>query len=112
MAGVGVGWTWSPALGVDARSQDGAVHATDTAVPITADTVVEITTRYVPSAVDSRSPHAVTKGTGASVVNGVAYAATWSRPTPLDPSSSPTTPPEIPVDTGRTFLEFVRAPGG
>ena len=67
---------------------------------------------HPPSVVDSRSPHAVTVGTGDSVVHrdGVAYTANWSRPTALDPyvSTDDATGAEIPVDVGRTFLEIFR----
>jgi len=76
--------------------------------------VVEVSTTYIASPVDARSPHAVTTGTGAGIVhrNGVAVPVVWSRPTAYDPYAfvDPATGQPVPLDTGTTFIELERAP--
>ncbi len=112
MAGVAVSWSWDPATRSYRRWQDGAPHLADGDVHLAADSVAVLTTEYVPSVVDARSPHPVTTGTGSAVVHrdGRAFPATWSRPTPYDPFvfRAPNGS-EIPLDAGTTWLEL--APG-
>ena len=112
MAGVAVSWSWDPATRSYRRWQDGAPHLADGDVHLAADSVAVLTTEYVPSIVDARSPHPVTTGTGSAVVHrdGRAFPATWSRPTPYDPFvfRAPNGS-EIPLDAGTTWLEL--APG-
>ena len=109
MSGVTVSWSWDPPTRSYLRSQDGLPHVADGDVPIAADTVVVISTEYVPSVVDARSPHAVTTGSGPAVVHrdGRAVSATWSRPTSYDPFVFRATDgTEIPLDAGTTWLEL------
>jgi len=75
--------------------------------------VVELSTDYIPSPVDARSPHAVTVGTGTGVVHrdGTAVPVVWSRPTAYDPYTfvDPSNGQSVPLDTGTTFIELERA---
>ena len=81
---------------------------------ISARNVVEISTVYVPSPVDARSPTPITVGSGTAVVhrNGTAIPVTWSRATPYDPYDVRRTATGQPImlNTGTTFIELVRAP--
>lgn len=112
MDGVVVDWAWDDATGTYRRSQDGQPHLTESGVQISARNVVEITTTYVPSPVDARSPTPITVGTGAAVVhrNGKAISATWSRATPYDPFEfvDTATDQPVPLNTGTTFIELTR----
>ena len=114
MDGVAVDWTWDSTTGTYLRSQDGEPHLTVAGTQISARTVVEISTVYVPSPVDARSPTPITVGTGTAVVhrNGVAVPVTWSRATAYDPYQfvEAATGQPIMVNTGTTFIELVRAP--
>ena len=96
------------------RSQDGQPHLTVAGTQISARNVVEISTVYVPSPVDARSPTPITVGTGAAVVhrNGRAIPVKWSRATPYEPFTffDATTGQPVPLNTGTTFIELVRAP--
>ncbi len=113
MDGVVVDWTWDIATGTYLRSQDGQPHLAVSGAQIAARNVVEISTVYVPSPADARSPTPITVGTGTAVVhrNGIAIPVVWSRTTPYDPFEfvEPVTGQSIPVDTGTTFVELVRA---
>ena len=112
MDGIRINWTWDAATGTYLRSQDGMPHVAVSGVRIVAANVVELATSYVPSPVDARSPNAITVGSGIAVVHrdGVAIPATWSRTTPYDDFEfrDAATDQPIPLDTGRTFLEFER----
>ena len=112
MDGVRVEWAWDSASRTYLRSQDGAPHVTETGARISASTVVELATVHVPSPVDARSPNVITLGSGEARVHrdGRAVAATWSRVRPYDPFTfrEATSGAVIPLDTGVTFLEFVR----
>ncbi|HEY0521583.1 MAG TPA: DUF3048 domain-containing protein [Ilumatobacteraceae bacterium] len=114
MDGVDVAWTWDIGSGTYLRSQDGLPHLTVSGSQISARTVVELSVAYVPSPADSRSPTPVTVGTGTAIVhrNGRAIPATWSRPTAYDPFrfSAIVNGQPIPLNTGTTFIELVRAP--
>jgi hypothetical protein len=112
MDGVTVDWRWDTESGTYLRSQDGLPHTTVAGTQISARNVVEISTVYVPSPADARSPTPITVGTGSAVVhrNGRAIPATWSRATAYDPfqfflasSGQP-----IPLNSGTTFIELVR----
>ena len=113
MDGVVVDWTWDSATGTYLRSQDGQPHLTESGVQISALNVVEVTTTYVPSPVDARSPTPITVGTGTAVVhrNGKAISATWSRATPYDQFefADTATGQPVPLNTGTTFIELTRA---
>ncbi len=113
MDGVVVDWTWDGATGTYLRSQDGQPHLTVSGAQVSAPNVVEISTVYVPSPADARSPTPITVGSGAAVVhrNGRAVPGTWTRATPYDTFEffDGTTGQSIPLDTGTTFIELVRA---
>ena len=113
MDGVAVDWTWDITTGTYLRSQDGEPHLTVAGTQISARTVVEISTVYVPSPVDARSPTPITVGTGTAVVhrNGMAIPVTWSRATAYDPYEfeEAATGQPIKLNTGTTFIELVRA---
>ena len=114
MDGVAVDWTWDSATGTYLRSQDGEPHITVSGVQISARNVVELSTVYVPSPVDARSPTPISVGTGTAVVhrNGLAIPAIWSRSTPYGPFEfvDATTRQPVPLNSGTTFVELVRAP--
>ena len=113
MDGVRVGWTWDSVTGTYLRSQDDQPHLTAAGAQIAARNVVELSTAYVPSPVDARSPTPITVGTGTAVVhrNGSAIPAIWSRVTPYDSFAfvDTTTDQPIPLDAGTTFIELERA---
>jgi hypothetical protein len=113
MDGVEVGWTWDTATGTYLRSQDGLPHTTVAETQLSARTVVEISTVYVPSPADARSPTPVTVGTGDAVVhrNGQAIPATWSRATAYEPFRfvATTGGQSVPLNSGTTFIELARA---
>jgi Protein of unknown function (DUF3048) C-terminal domain len=75
--------------------------------------VVELSTEYVPSPADARSPNAITVGTGNAVVhrNGHSIAVTWSRVTEYDHFTfvDGETGVPVPLDAGVTFIELTRA---
>ena len=112
MDGVVVDWTWDSSAATYLRSQDGEPHLTVSGSQISARNVVEISTTYVPSPVDARSPTPITVGTGAAVVHrdGTAFSATWSRATPYDPYEffDSATGQQVPLDVGTTFIELAR----
>ena len=110
MVGVEVGWAWDPSGRRYVRAQDGAPHLLDPDVPLRADTVVELRTKYIPSPVDARSPHVLATGSGHAVVHrdGRAFPVMWSRPTAYDPFRFTTDDGfEVPVDVGVTFVELI-----
>jgi hypothetical protein len=112
MDGVVVDWTWDEFTRRYFRSQDDQPHLTVAGTQISARNVIEISTVYVPSPVDARSPTPISVGTGAAVVHrdGTAISATWSRPTAYDPFEffEISTGHPIPLDTGTTFIELTR----
>src|SRR4051794_2346195 len=113
MDGVSVDWTWDSAVGLYLRSQDGQPHIAVSGEQISARNVVEVSTTYVPSPVDARSPHAVTVGSGAAIVHrdGVAIPVLWSRATAYEPFSfvDPVDDQPVPLGVGTTFIELERA---
>lgn len=112
MDGVRVDWTWDAASGTYLRSQDGAAHITEGGVRLAASTVVELASVHVPSPVDARSPNVITLGTGNALIHrdGRAIPATWTRERPYDPFvfRDATGANVVPLDSGVTYLEFVR----
>jgi hypothetical protein len=113
MDGVNVAWTWDSATGTYLRSQDGLDHLTVAGTRIAVRNVVVMSTVYVPSPVDARSPTPITVGTGTAVVhrNGAAIPVIWSRATPYAPFEffEPATGRPVALDAGTTFVELVRA---
>jgi Protein of unknown function (DUF3048) N-terminal domain/Protein of unknown function (DUF3048) C-terminal domain len=114
MDGVVVDWTWDSATRTYLRSQDGDAHLTVSGAQVSARNVVEISTVYVPSPVDARSPTPITVGYGAAVVHrdGTAIPAIWTRSSAYDPFTfvDAATAQPIPLDTGSSFIELERAP--
>jgi hypothetical protein len=113
MDGVRVEWTWDPAAGRYLRSQDGAPHLAASGQQLSASTVVEVLVEYIPSPVDARSPNAITVGSGTAFVHrdGRSFAVTWTRLLPYDQFTftDPVTARPVPLDSGVTFIELVRA---
>jgi hypothetical protein len=113
MDGVEVSWSWDAATSTYLRSSDGVPHLTVSGAQLAARTVVEIDADHVPSPADARSPNPITTGEGTGVVhrNGSAVPVLWSRPTAYEPFTfvDAATRSPVPLDTGRTFVEFVRA---
>jgi hypothetical protein len=114
MDGVQVGWTWDAGSGLYLRSQDGQPHLAVSGAQISTRNVVELSTTYIPSPVDARSPNAITVGSGTAVVHrdGIAVPVVWSRDTAYDPFTfvDPVTGQPVALDTGTTFIELERAP--
>lgn len=112
MRGVAVRWVWDPAVGRYLRMQDGAAHVVESGARIAADNVVEVSTQYVPSIVDARSPHAQSLGSGSAIVHrdGRSTDATWTRISPADPYTfrDAVTGSIIPLDVGTTFLQLTQ----
>ncbi len=112
MAGVVVDWTWDDSAEMYLRSQDGQPHVSVAGIQISARNVVEISTVYIPSPADARSPTPITVGTGTAVVHrdGTAIPAMWSRATPYEPYQffATSTGQPIPLDTGITWIELER----
>jgi Protein of unknown function (DUF3048) N-terminal domain/Protein of unknown function (DUF3048) C-terminal domain len=114
MDGVAIDWRWDQGSGTYLRSQDGLPHLALSGTQISARNVVELSTVYVPSPADARSPTPVTVGTGSAILhrNGKAILGTWSRGTAYDPyvfiSTATGTPMKL--NTGTTFIELERAP--
>ncbi|MGI9645457.1 MAG: DUF3048 domain-containing protein [Ilumatobacteraceae bacterium] len=81
VGGVGVGWEWDADSGKWLRNQGGRAHNDVTNGRIAATNVVVMTVSYVPSAIDSRSPEAVTVGEGHVFVfsDGKVAEGTWAR---------------------------------
>jgi Protein of unknown function (DUF3048) N-terminal domain/Protein of unknown function (DUF3048) C-terminal domain len=113
MDGVDVSWSWDVATATYLRSTDAQPHLTVSGAQLSARTVVEVDCDHIPSPADARSPNPITTGSGRGVVhrNGVAVPVVWSRPTAYDPFTfvDATTRAPVPLDTGRSFLELVRA---
>jgi hypothetical protein len=112
MDGVSVQWTWHAGSSRYRRAQDGAAHLVEGGEQVAADNVVEVSTVYVPSIVDARSPHAISLGSGNAVVHrdGRRTDAVWTRISPYDSYtfSDAVTGSIIPLDVGTTFLELTR----
>ncbi len=112
MDGVRVEWSWDPASSRYLRVQDGAPHLSVSGARVSANNVVELFSRHVPSPVDARSPNPITVGTGPVIVHrdGRAITGTWVRSTAYNGFSffEGTMGTPIPLDTGTTFIELVR----
>jgi len=112
MDGVEIAWTWDAASGTYLRSQDGLPHVAVSGAQLSAANVVELDTVYIPSPVDSRSPNAVTVGTGAGIVHrgGVAVPITWQRDAADQPFTFTdlVTGQPLPLAPGTTFVELER----
>ena len=111
MDGVRVHWAFDAGHGYYVRYQDGKVHVTAGAVPITVTNVVVMTCQHIPSPAEPRSSVPVTVGSGRVVVHtgGAARAGTWTRAVDTDPwtfIADDGTP--ILLAPGTTFVELSR----
>lgn len=119
MDGIRVRWDYDAESGLYLRFQNDAEHLTELTGQVSADNVVVMAVNYVSSAVDSRSPEAITFGVGPVVIfsDGVARVGYWSResiyepfvftandPTDLDPEDYDV----IGLVPGRTWVELAR----
>lgn len=112
MDGVRVHWAYDAGSGRYLRFQDGKVHVTAGAVPITVTNVVVMTCQHIQSPAEPRSSVPVTVGSGRVVVysGGMAHAGTWIRAADTDPwtfVADDGTP--IYLAPGTTFVELSRS---
>lgn len=84
MLGFPCEWRWDSAKRVWVRTISGAPHKDHDGVQISVANVIVMTTTYLPSPVDARSPEAQTVGNGAALVftGGMLVKGTWARTTP------------------------------
>ncbi len=119
MDGIRVRWDFDEESGLYLRFQNDAAHMSELTGQVSANNIVVMAVDYVPSAVDSRSPEAITTGVGPVVVfsDGVARSGFWTRasifepfmftvndPTDLDPEEYEV----IGLVPGRTWVELAR----
>jgi Protein of unknown function (DUF3048) N-terminal domain/Protein of unknown function (DUF3048) C-terminal domain len=113
LEGTRVQWLWDAASASYVREQNGTPHTTDPdEAQVSAQNVVILTTEYGRSAADSRSPEAITVGSGEARVlqDGVLVRGTWERADAADgwtlkaADGSP-----ILLAPGRTWIELARA---
>jgi hypothetical protein len=102
---------WDPASSSYLREQSGSPHTDVDGAQLSASNVVILTTEYVRSAADARSPEAVTVGSGEVRVlkDGQLFRGTWERPDPASGWTLKTldgTP--ILLTPGRTWIELAR----
>ncbi len=102
-----VTWSWDGTGWL--RSQDGASHLDAlSGAQVRATTVIVQRTRYIDSGLGT--PEGVTVGTGAATVytNGVAVAATWTRPSLRSVTTyTDAAGAHIPVRPGNTWIELL-----
>ncbi len=106
------GWTWDASSGTYLRSQNGSPHVAAGGARIAAANVVVVYATHVRSAVDARSPEAITVGTGTAVIHrdGVAITGTWSRRSAEAPFVfRDVDGGVVPLQAGPTFVELARA---
>lgn len=109
-AAAAVSWSWLPEHGRWVRHQRGELHVDAAGYTIGPRNVVVMETDYVASAADTRSPEAVSIGSGTAIVltDGKAIEGRWERSsidaplTFLDSSGQP-----ISMSAGRTWIEMV-----
>lgn len=111
VAGAPASWRWLPEEGRWLRQQRGSVHLDGSGYAVGPRNVVVVFTDYVESPVDTRSPEAVTIGSGEAWVftDGKRVEGRWQRDAldaPLsfvDGDGAPIT-----LSAGRTWIELVR----
>lgn len=115
MDGVRVEWTWDDTTAMFQRSQAGSPHLGAEGERIDAANVVVLFVDYRSSAADSRSPEAVTLGTGTAWVltGGRLVEGTWSRADRLAPIALEDRAGDpIALTPGRTWVELSRLDKG
>lgn len=115
MDGVRVEWTWDATTSMFQRSQGGAAHVGSDGERLDAHNIVVLFVNYRASAADSRSPEAVTLGSGTGWVlsDGRWTAATWSRSDRLEPITlTDDNGRPVALTPGRTWVELVRTGKG
>lgn len=82
-----VSWTWSKAQQQWRRTQNGKRHVDQNGLPIGAENVIVMATKYGQSSADSASPHGKTVGTGRALIftNGTVIDGKWTRTKAADP---------------------------
>lgn len=111
MDGVRVEWTWDATTSTFQRSQGGSPHVGADGERVDAHNIVVLYVAYRTSAADSRSPEAVTLGTGSGWVfsDGRWISVTWSRADRLEPITlTDNNGRPVPLTPGRTWVELVR----
>ena len=115
MDGVRVEWTWDAASAAFQRSQAGSPHDGADGERVDAANVVVLFVTYRASAADSRSPEAVTLGSGTAwvLVDGRVVEGRWSR----DDRTAPIVltdadGDEIGLTPGRTWVQLSRVDKG
>lgn len=111
MDGVRVEWTWDATTSRFQRSQGGSPHVGADAERIDAHNIVVLYVAYRTSAADSRSPEAVTLGTGSGWVfsDGRWITVMWSRADRLEPITlTDESGRPVALTPGRTWVELVR----
>lgn len=109
-----VSWRWDENIRSWVRNQNGRFHTDQSGQAITAKNVVVLVTEYGQSAADTRSPEALTVGSGElfAYTNGRVIHGTWSRPDAskpavlVDDAGAP-----VLLSPGQTWVELPR-PGG
>ena len=106
-------WDFDSASGRYLRSQDGEPHMTELTGQAWADNVVVLLVEYRRSPIDSKSPEAITVGSGQALVftDGVVRVGAWQRSSNSDMWSlytDETLSEPIGLSDGRTWIELPR----
>jgi hypothetical protein len=109
-----VTWRWDPALRLYLRTQAGRPHTDVSGSRLTAQNVVVLLTPYGQSPADTRSPEALSVGSGDALVftNGAVVPGRWDRPSENVPAAlTDTAGRTIELTPGQTWMQLPR-PGG
>jgi hypothetical protein len=106
-------WDYDPASGRYLRSQYGEPHMTELTGQAWADNVVVLLVEYRRSPIDSKSPEAITVGSGQALVftDGVVRVGAWQRSSNSDMwnlYTDETLSEPIGLSDGRTWVELPR----
>lgn len=107
-----VSWRWDAKNKVYVRAQNSRVHTDEGGDPITAANVVVLVTDYGSSAADTRSPEAITTGSGElfAFTNGGVVHGRWDRPDPAKPATLVDDAGQpVKLTPGQTWIELPRA---
>ncbi len=104
-----ISWTWNNAQQQWRRVQNGKKHVDHNGLPVGAENVIVMATKYTQSTADLASPHAKTVGTGRALIftNGTVIDGKWSRTSAdqpikyVDGNGSPVT-----LRPGQTWIEL------